>query len=350
MGKSSKAMHRSAPAMVARFCATLALNGETATEYTKNSKAILDQLPRGAYTTARTFEKYAVFELETHVNRMAQTCRLLAEDDPSLPDDLADPALLSPLVQHSMASAIYGFEKLFGDPADTREFKLTLVATWDGISGEQCSQAATKSSQQQFDIYSHCQSLDYQRKDTVKLEIRGKPRENALAKDSNWTAERKPLEQLMAADCEELILADEAGQLPEGSQTNFYAIDAATGELITAADGILEGTVRRVLLDVCEADGIGVRFESPTVGHAKAGGWAGAAISSTSRLLLPVDIVTLPTEGLTVEACGGEESCLVFSAATAEGPHRGLCEQLAIRVNEEVARNSTALPLRVVRD
>ena len=58
-----------------RFCASLARNGQPATEYASSSKAVLEQLPRGAYTTARTFRKYSVFELDTHVNRMAQTCR-----------------------------------------------------------------------------------------------------------------------------------------------------------------------------------------------------------------------------------------------------------------------------------
>jgi len=308
---------------------------------------VLEQLPRGAYTTARTFRKYSVFELDTHVNRMAQTCRLLADDDPSLPTDLSDPAMLSPLVQLSMASAITGFEQLFRNaaPVADEEYKLTIVATWDQISGEECSQAPAEStSQQRFDIYCHCQSLDYKRKPTVKLEIRGSPRENALAKDSNWTSERKPLEQLMASDCEELILADPAGGLPEGSQTNFYAIDAQTGDLITAGEGVLEGTVRRVVLDVCAAEGINVRLESPSIQQARDGGWAGAAVSSTSRLFLPAHLVTLPEEGATVEQSGGEQQCQVFNAATADGPFSSRCEELAEKVQQQVAQHSTQLP------
>lgn len=224
------------------------------------------------------------------------------------------------------------------------EYKLTLVATWDKIAGHECSQTAADPSQQRFDIYCHCQSLDYKKKPIVKLEIRGQPRENALAKDSNWTSERKPLEQLMASDCDELILADLAGGLPEGSQTNFYAIDAETGELVTAGEGILEGTVRRVVLDVCAAEGIGVRLESPSIEQARAGGWAGAAVSSTSRLFLPAHLVTLPGEGSTVEQSGGEQKCQIFNATSVGGQFSGRCDELASKVNQQVAQHSTQLP------
>merc|ERR1712153_255805 len=303
MGPSTSTMKSVAASqkVAVRFCASLARNGQPATEYASSSKAVLEQLPRGAYTTARTFRKYSVFELDTHVNRMAQTCRLLADDDPSLPTDLSDPAMLSPLVQLSMASAITGFEQLFRNaaPVADEEYKLT---------------------------------------------IRGSPRENALAKDSNWTSERKPLEQLMASDCEELILADPAGGLPEGSQTNFYAIDAQTGDLITAGEGVLEGTVRRVVLDVCAAEGINIRLESPSIQQARDGGWAGAAVSSTSRLFLPAHLVTLPEEGATVEQSGGEQQCQVFDAATADGPFSSRCEELAEKVQQQVAQHSTQLP------
>ena len=91
-----------------------------------------------------------------------------------------------------MASAITGFEQLFRTavPVADEEYKLTIVATWDQISGEECSQApAEPTTQQRFDIYCHCQSLDYKRKPRVKLEIRGSPRENALAKVTRSTAQ-----------------------------------------------------------------------------------------------------------------------------------------------------------------
>jgi len=58
---------------------------------------------------------------------------------------------------------------------------------------------------------------------------------------------------------------------------------------------VLAGTVRRLLLEVCEREGIPVCMEPPVL--ADAGAWEGALISSTSRLLLPIDELYVPAEG-----------------------------------------------------
>ena len=123
--------------------------------------------------------------------------------------------------------------------------------------------------------------------------MRGAPRANALAKSSKWVAERAPLEALMREDMNELLLATEAGELLEGSQTNFYAI--CHGAVHTAGEGVLEGTVRRLLLEVCDREGIPVVLAPPRLPDAAV--WDGALISSTSRLLLPIDRLYVPTEG-----------------------------------------------------
>jgi len=91
----------------------------------------------------------------------------------------------------------------------------------------------------------------------------------------------------------ELLLVSDAGELPEGSQTNFFAV--VGGKVVTASEGILAGTVRRLLLEVCEREGIPVVFEPPKL--ADAGQWDGALISSTSRLMLPIDELYVPQEG-----------------------------------------------------
>ena len=54
----------------------------------------------------------------------------------------------------------------------------------------------------------------------------------------------------------------------------------------TIGEGVLEGTVRRVLLQVCERESIPVVWTPPRMDSIDT--WEGALISSTSRLLLPV--------------------------------------------------------------
>ena len=53
--------------------------------------------------------------------------------------------------------------------------------------------------------------------------------------------------------------------------------------------------MRRLLLEVCEREGIPVVLQPPKL--ADASKWEGALISSTSRLMLPIDELYLPREG-----------------------------------------------------
>ena len=67
-------------------------------------------------------------------------------------------------------------------------------------------------------------------------------------------------------DVNELLLVSDDGAILEGSQTNFFAIEPAgagkPSHVRTAGDGVLEGTVRRLLLEVCEREGIPVKLAS----------------------------------------------------------------------------------------
>ena len=99
--------------------------------------------------------------------------------------------------------------------------------------------------------------------------------------------------QAEAGPVNEILLSTDEGEVLEGSQTNFYAV--VGGEVRTAGEGILEGTVRRIVMDVCWNEGIPVVLRLPCLDGA--GGWEGAIVSSTSRLVLPVDELYVPVEG-----------------------------------------------------
>jgi len=131
----------------------------------------------------------------------------------------------------------------------------------------------------------------------------------------------------------ELLLATDSGELLEGSQTNFYAI--VDGAVHTAGEGILEGTVRRLLLEVCGREGTPVVLSPPRL--ADAGRWEGALISSTSRLLLPVDELYVPPDG---EPSGEADRVAVF----ANGPG-SLAARLQALVAAEVEAHSTEIGL-----
>lgn len=132
-------------------------------------------------------------------------------------------------------------------------------------------------------MFCHIGLLPPLRSELVKLQIAGEPRHNAAAKDSAWVRERKTIYDQLPADVEEIILMDPSTRhLLEGSQTNFYAIHH--GAVHTANEGILNGTVRALVLSVCEENDIPVVLAPPSLDEVEQ--WESCFISSTSRLVL----------------------------------------------------------------
>ncbi|CAM9714965.1 unnamed protein product [Phaeothamnion confervicola] len=280
----------------------------------ETSKAFLTRFPRGAYTTARTVGRNAVFEFEAHVERVAQTAELMLGDKSPRYPSLVDPVRLRPRVLRCVGGCMARFYQQFPDEAG--ELKLTLLADWELDADDA------------FHLYCHGLPLPPLPKPPIIIEVRGAPRENALAKDSQWVSDRKGLEALKHPDSNEIVLPAADGALLEGTQTNFYAV--VNGTLHTAGAGVLEGTVRRLVLEVCAAHGIPVSLTPPNVRDVSR--WEGALISSTSRLALPVDEVLLPAEGRPVH-----------SGTTPR--HRlgtgGLAARVSALVAAEVAEHST---------
>jgi branched-subunit amino acid aminotransferase/4-amino-4-deoxychorismate lyase len=135
------------------------------------------------------------------------------------------------------------------------------------------------------------------------------PRDRRHHAQTQWPErrDRKGLEALKPADVNEIILRDEQGELLlEGTQTNFYAVTADGGLQTAGAGLVLEGTVRRLLLQVCAEEGIPVDETPPRLSDL--GSWQGALISSTSRLALPIDWIGVPQDGRVFDAAAGDEA------------------------------------------
>ena len=305
----------------------------------QDSKSFLLSKPGGAYTTARTCRNgRSVFEWETHVERTAASVEAMLDGKsaPALRAALASAPALRPRLDATVATAMREF--LSSQSSDTDELKLTVVVNWDEAA-EACAEPSALGS-----IACHVAPLPRLPEPPIRVEVRGAPRANALAKDSSWVSDRAPLEALMKAAAvgavNELLLATDAGELLEGSQTNFYAV--LDGAVHTAGEGILQGTVRRLLLEVCEREGIPVVLAPPRL--ADAGRWEGALISSTSRLLLPIDELYAPAEG---EPTGEPDLRRTFDNGAGKegggGPPASLAARLQALVQREVESHSTEM-------
>ncbi|KAI3436073.1 hypothetical protein D9Q98_002131 [Chlorella vulgaris] len=275
----------------------------------------LEAAPRGAYTTARTVGGDAVLELSFHIERLANTAKLMIMADeesaalhseaaaPAALPTAADPELLRPRVLAAMRAAVQGYRSATGDAAG--EVRLTVLVTWPGCQQQQpahpagaSSSSSSSSSSSQSDalapsagadqpgVLVHVSSLPPRPAPPVRVVMRGAPRQNAEAKDSEWVRQRKCLQEGLPQPTEEVLLVGADGSIYEGLSSNFFAL-CADGKLHTAGDGILAGTVREVALAVARREGIPVVLQPPRLADLER--WQGCFISSTSRLLLPVD-------------------------------------------------------------
>ncbi|CAG9461704.1 unnamed protein product [Pedinophyceae sp. YPF-701] len=305
----------------------------------------LKESPSGAYTTARTVDQNMVLELDFHITRLATSARLMlaeqlgvapeavpaavnagAEDAPA-PDDrlsqfqcLTDEAELGPRVRKSLRAAVKSF-------LSTREFyggelKLTVLVTWDLAAGPNSVR-----------VQSHVAPMGSRPAPPVKIEVMGAPRQNALAKDSEWVKQRTSLEAAKAKDTQEVVLAHPDGngdlELLEGLSSNFFAV--MDGKVVTADEGILPGTVRAVLLEACKRENIPVELRPPLLSEAPR--WEGALIASTSRFALPVHEVVVPAS--TRGDAGGEAQRWTFEPV---GTLAGRLDALVLQLVREMSQ------------
>lgn len=252
------------------------------------AKEMLKSLPEGAYTTARTVNQHEhihVFQHDFHIKRLWQSMVEMqaAHSNAIEQQDENSFRLFYDKVDSLVGSALSDFKAKLKEDAD--DLRFTILVTWsphDTIEHDD--------DKLPLNFYMQVEPLPPVAAPPVIVELRGKARENATAKNSKWVTERGPLEAASGANVNEILLENDNGAILEGSQSNFFAVK--DGKVYTAGSGVLKGTVRDTVLKVCEAEGIPVVLEPPFA--ADVSDWEGAFVTSTSRLVLPIDVVSLP--------------------------------------------------------
>eukprot|EP00297_Palpitomonas_bilix_P012864 CAMPEP_0113873164 /NCGR_PEP_ID=MMETSP0780_2-20120614/3617_1 /TAXON_ID=652834 /ORGANISM="Palpitomonas bilix" /LENGTH=297 /DNA_ID=CAMNT_0000858777 /DNA_START=55 /DNA_END=948 /DNA_ORIENTATION=+ /assembly_acc=CAM_ASM_000599 len=245
-------------------------NGELISTDT-SSEEFLKSFPRGAYSSARTVGRSAIFNLERHVSRLINAAQTIALDEGTI-EHLKEYLPSNDNMRERMIKEVGASVKKYVDMYGAEsELKITFLYTGWANKSTPC-------------LYIHLAPLKAF-STSVKVQVLGKPRERAEAKDSRWVSERQQYTTKKREDVNEIILLGEGGKLPEGSETNFYVLQ--DGKIVTASEGILFGSVRDTVLQAAQKLDIPVEFRTPTLDTISS--WEGAMISSTSRLLLPVE-------------------------------------------------------------
>ncbi|KAL1926771.1 hypothetical protein VTP01DRAFT_5417 [Rhizomucor pusillus] len=251
--------------------------------------------PRGAYTGMRTVNRDAIVEFDSHVKRLCTSLSLMKfgganneTESPKATTLMASFRNIEKLKQKLVPMLAKGL-KTFHDEIDPTsssdhpwETKVSVMIAYSAEKEVPCFAA-------------HFSALAAPISHRVKVEVEHKSRSMPVVKDSQWVRDRAPLEQGKLKDVNEVLLIDDAGRVYEGMSSNFFAVrvkEDGSPVLVTAPlEHVLLGTVMKIVMAVCEQHRIPIEWTFPCIQDARAGKWEGCFLTSTSRLLLPIETI-----------------------------------------------------------
>jgi branched-chain amino acid aminotransferase len=212
-------------------------------------------LPKGVYTTLRTYQGSKVLPLQDHLNRLEISA-----------------ALLGHKINLNHAVFYQSLQITVNDylPGDTR---IRLTVDLDHCIG---------------DVYLSIEPLaspsphDYAKGViTITCPIK---RENPESKQTSFIETAEEIRQKLPPEAHECLLLDERGFILEGLSSNFFYI--REGKVRTASEGILSGITRSMVISAAKDAGIPVLLEAA---HQKEiHFFEEAFITSSTRSVLPV--------------------------------------------------------------
>ncbi|MGI9336407.1 MAG: aminotransferase class IV [Gammaproteobacteria bacterium] len=217
-------------------------------------------LALGVYTSLRTYSHHKFLDLEGHIERTRRSMHALDWEY-----ELDERRLRS-----ALDTACRAFE------APEMRVRIDVLAAPARPLGNE--------GRELIGLRAFSPPAPEQYRDGVRVRIaRGLHRKDPKVKQASFVQTRKDHAGELG-DAHEWLLADDRGRLLEGVSSNFYAVFG--GILRTAAEGVLEGITRRIVLEQAALAGIPVELE-PVLERDTAL-LQEAAISSSSRGLMPV--------------------------------------------------------------
>ncbi|KAJ5070533.1 d-aminoacid aminotransferase-like plp-dependent enzymes superfamily protein [Anaeramoeba ignava] len=256
------------------------LNGET--KFTTKSLPLdfLVEFPRGVYTVTRTINKNRALNFEVHVKRLfdsAKKCPVF--EDSKFLTFLNDFEPFYSLVIQNVEKTYTELRKYF--PKFNDDTRITLYLTSKDLLPNEKNYI-----QNNFVLIIHLAKFTSYGSPPIVVEVRGNPRSNPTAKDTNWLKKKKELAKDKHKKAIETLLVDENGLITEASSSNFFVVQGNT--LYTAPDEqVLNGSIRALVIKVCEEKKIPIIFANPKTSEISI--WDGAFLTGTSRLVQQID-------------------------------------------------------------
>jgi len=243
---------------------TVSAQGALPLELPQNATSFVDMLdgfPLGVYSALRTFEHNKFLDLEAHLARTLRSMALIGWNY-SFNEERFRRALHQAVTSYPLANARVRFDILVAPVVRQG------AAVQELISLRPFTPVPPA-------YYIEGVGVDF------ALQIQ---RHHPLAKTADFAQRREPLSLGQdPAHYEQLMLSSE-GHILEGMMTNFWAVRG--GAVYTAGQGVLEGVTRKILLSLIPTLGIPLHLQA--IGCDEVDGLDEAAISGSSRALLPV--------------------------------------------------------------
>ncbi|XP_027365955.1 uncharacterized protein LOC113872529 isoform X2 [Abrus precatorius] len=289
-------------------------------------KVFLETHP-GAYTTSRTHNNaLCLLFWQRHMRRLTESIQILSNLAPqllfksnnsaiSLPSSATLPVwhpTVKMLVNDSMCKVLPTALK---ERSDCEELAITTLVSGNLEELNACETVSEERTRRILDVHVHIESYVPPTfgigGNGAHLAVVGYGRHVAAAKYSDWVRIRKTLERLRPPSVTELLLSNNGDQILEGCVTNFFVVcckDSDAGkalrdygnkysfEVRTApiSDGVLPGTIRQVVLEICRSEGIPFQEVAPSWSEHEI--WEEAFITNSLRLLQHVDSIQVPTD------------------------------------------------------
>lgn len=213
------------------------------------------QLPGGAYTTFRTFQRSRVLRLSDHFARLRETASLANTQAP-FSEERVRAALRGLIEQNAL-----------------QEMRLRLILDLQNQPGDVylLGEPLVVPSQRAYE-------------QGVAVVTRAMQRSNPRAKLTNFIEQSREVRQELPSEINEALMIDPAGNVLEGLSSNFFGVLA--GEIWTAQEGVLIGITRSITIDLIDLAGVPLRLQA--LPAASLSFLDEAFITSSSRAVLPV--------------------------------------------------------------